>query len=79
MLLPLILICPSHVVIETESTNRHVVLKDLNPFTIYELFLMTSTNGGSVNGSTVTVKTASIGINYRIFCGRLLIIRQGFS
>ncbi|XP_053488053.1 granulocyte colony-stimulating factor receptor [Ictalurus furcatus] len=47
-------------VIETESTNRHVVLKDLNPFTIYELFLMTSTNGGSVNGSTVTVKTASI-------------------
>ncbi|KAI5614156.1 granulocyte colony-stimulating factor receptor, partial [Silurus asotus] len=45
---------------DTESTIRHVVLKDLYPSTVYEIFLMTSTNGGSVNGSTVKVKTASI-------------------
>ncbi|XP_026782332.3 granulocyte colony-stimulating factor receptor isoform X2 [Pangasianodon hypophthalmus] len=47
-------------VIDIENTTRHVVLKDLYPFTIYELFLMTSTDGGSVTGSSVTVKTASI-------------------
>lgn len=62
---PLILFCPSYVVIVTE--DRQVVLKDLYPFTIYEIFLMSSTHGGSVNGSTVTVKTAYIGIEYRIF------------
>lgn len=66
MFLPLILICPSHAVIDTERTNRQVVLKDLYPLTIYKLFLMTSTHGGSVNGSIVTVKTASIGIDYRL-------------
>lgn len=63
----------SHVVIDTE--DRHVMIKDLYPLTMYELFLMTSTHGGSVNGSTVTVKTASIGINYRIFCGGVFIIK----
>lgn len=50
----------SHVVIDT--LDRHVVLKELYPFTIYEIFLMTSTHGGSVNGFTVTVKTTSIGM-----------------
>lgn len=66
MLIPLILICPSHAVIDTERTNRQVVLKDLYPLTNYKLFLMTSTHGGSVNGSIVTVKTASIGNDYRL-------------
>ncbi|KAK3551617.1 hypothetical protein QTP70_020825, partial [Hemibagrus guttatus] len=47
-------------VIDTDSTTRHMLLKDLYPFTIYEIFLMTSTNGGSVKGSTITVKTVSI-------------------
>ncbi|XP_058249970.1 granulocyte colony-stimulating factor receptor isoform X7 [Hemibagrus wyckioides] len=47
-------------VIDADSTTRHMMLKDLYPFTIYEIFLVTSTNGGSVTGSTITVKTVSI-------------------
>ncbi|XP_027005581.1 granulocyte colony-stimulating factor receptor [Tachysurus fulvidraco] len=53
-------------VIDAVNTTTHMVLKDLYPFTIYKLFLMTSTNGGSVNGSTTTVKTVSIDV-FEIF------------
>lgn len=64
MLFPLIFSNASHVVIDTK--DRHVVLKELYPFTVYEIFLMTSTRGGSVYGFTVTVKTASIGIYFNL-------------
>ncbi|KAF5901443.1 granulocyte colony-stimulating factor receptor, partial [Clarias magur] len=46
-------------VINTEGTKRDLVLKDLYPGTNYEIFLITSTHGGVITGSNVTVTTAS--------------------
>ncbi|TSK34915.1 Granulocyte colony-stimulating factor receptor [Bagarius yarrelli] len=45
---------------DTERTTRHMIIKDLYPLTIYEMFLMTSTHNGSVNGSSIMVKTVSV-------------------
>ncbi|XP_072534919.1 granulocyte colony-stimulating factor receptor [Salminus brasiliensis] len=47
-------------VAEAKVKERWVVLKDLNPHSIYNIHLMASTIGGSLNGSVVTVKTPSI-------------------
>lgn len=61
MPLPLTVNVPDKV-LDINGTERHVVLKDLHSSTIYDILLLTSTIGGSVNGSIVTVKTPSIGI-----------------
>ncbi|XP_036442595.1 granulocyte colony-stimulating factor receptor isoform X2 [Colossoma macropomum] len=45
---------------DLEGTEQRVILKDLQPSSIYNIILMTSTTGGSINGTTVTVKTPSI-------------------
>ncbi|KAG9276441.1 granulocyte colony-stimulating factor receptor [Astyanax mexicanus] len=42
---------------EAKVTERRVVLKDLSPYSVYSVQLMTSTNGGSVNGSVISVMT----------------------
>uniref|UniRef100_A0AAR2M2X2 Fibronectin type-III domain-containing protein n=1 Tax=Pygocentrus nattereri TaxID=42514 RepID=A0AAR2M2X2_PYGNA len=47
-------------VTDLEGTEKRVVLKDLRPSSMYSIILMTSTTGGSINGTTVTVKTPSI-------------------
>ncbi|XP_026866873.2 granulocyte colony-stimulating factor receptor [Electrophorus electricus] len=47
-------------VIDIEGTQTSVVLKDLHPFSMYEFLLMTSTNGGSLNGSIVTMQAPVI-------------------
>lgn len=41
-------------------TERRVVLKDLSPYSVYNMQLMTSTNGGNVTGPIVRVKIPSI-------------------
>ncbi|XP_066540138.1 granulocyte colony-stimulating factor receptor [Hoplias malabaricus] len=45
---------------DVEETENHALLKNLHPSSSYNIFLMTSTAGGSVNGSIVTVNTPSI-------------------
>ncbi|XP_062848236.1 granulocyte colony-stimulating factor receptor [Trichomycterus rosablanca] len=45
--------------VDTSAANRKVILKDLHPFSHYEIFLMTSTHGGSLNGPVITVTTVS--------------------
>ncbi|XP_031432113.1 granulocyte colony-stimulating factor receptor [Clupea harengus] len=47
-------------VIEVKATERRGVLKDLKPLTPYKAFIMVSTWGGSLNGSTVTLNTGSL-------------------
>ncbi|KAL6488752.1 hypothetical protein MHYP_G00024930 [Metynnis hypsauchen] len=47
-------------VTDVEGTEKRVVLKDLQPSSIYNIILMTSTTGGSINGTIVTVKTPAI-------------------
>lgn len=49
---------------EGEATERHAVLEDLKPLTIYKAFIMVSTSGGSLNGSVVTLETGSVGELY---------------
>lgn len=47
-----------------ESANaeeRRVILKHLNTTSTYEAFMMVSTFGGSLNGSTIYVKMSSFG------------------
>lgn len=41
--------------------KRRVLLKDLNPLSLYEAFLMASTLGGSWNGSAIHFKTEPFG------------------
>ncbi|XP_076827898.1 granulocyte colony-stimulating factor receptor isoform X2 [Brachyhypopomus gauderio] len=42
------------------GTKTSVILKDLRPFSMYEFLLMTSTSGGSLNGSIVTMQAPAI-------------------
>nr|XP_046254767.1 granulocyte colony-stimulating factor receptor [Scatophagus argus]XP_046254768.1 granulocyte colony-stimulating factor receptor [Scatophagus argus] len=41
-------------VVSADLEERRVVLKDLNTGSLYEAFMMVSTYGGSLNGSTIT-------------------------
>ncbi|KAJ0066593.1 hypothetical protein NL108_015484, partial [Boleophthalmus pectinirostris] len=49
-------------VVHAKPDERRVLLKDLNPMTVYEALLMVSTYGGSLNGSTIHFKTESFDI-----------------
>uniref|UniRef100_A0A3B3ZDZ7 Colony stimulating factor 3 receptor (granulocyte) n=1 Tax=Periophthalmus magnuspinnatus TaxID=409849 RepID=A0A3B3ZDZ7_9GOBI len=44
-----------------KPNERRVLLKDLNPMSVYEARLLVSTYGGSRNGSTIHFKTQSFG------------------
>lgn len=43
-------------VVNAAMEERRVILKDLNPVSLYEAFIMVSTFGGSLNGSTIHFK-----------------------
>ncbi|KAF3692181.1 Granulocyte colony-stimulating factor receptor [Channa argus] len=40
-------------VVNVDPEERRVILKDLNTVSLYEAFIMVSTSGGSLNGSTI--------------------------
>uniref|UniRef100_A0A3B3ZE06 Colony stimulating factor 3 receptor (granulocyte) n=1 Tax=Periophthalmus magnuspinnatus TaxID=409849 RepID=A0A3B3ZE06_9GOBI len=48
-------------VVLAKPNERRVLLKDLNPMSVYEARLLVSTYGGSRNGSTIHFKTQSFG------------------
>ncbi|KAM3873055.1 granulocyte colony-stimulating factor receptor [Diretmus argenteus] len=47
-------------VVNADLEKRKVVLKELNTVSLYKAFLMVSTDGGSLNGSTIIFKTEPI-------------------
>lgn len=44
-------------IVNVDPAERKVVLQDLNAVSLYEAFMMVSTSGGSMNGSTIHFKT----------------------
>uniref|UniRef100_A0AAY4D6H2 Uncharacterized protein n=1 Tax=Denticeps clupeoides TaxID=299321 RepID=A0AAY4D6H2_9TELE len=48
-------------VIESDQKKRRVVLRDLKPQAVYRAFIMVRTDGGSINGSFVTLQAGSVG------------------
>ncbi|XP_015230169.1 PREDICTED: interleukin-6 receptor subunit beta-like [Cyprinodon variegatus] len=45
--------------VSADAEDRRVILKDINPVSLYEAFMMVSTFGGSLNGTTIRFKFTS--------------------
>lgn len=54
-------------VVNADLEKRKIILKDLNAVSLYEAVMMVSTEGGSLNGSTINFKTEPFGWYQHLF------------